>query len=146
MLGYAFDPHMPWGSASTDLFTAHVFCLSDNVSYVDAAPRVCGVLQDGGNVKVEVVIGAPQRGPYHLALRHANPGTLFTGTLQPLVVSPSPVQLSVSLVTHVQLNIMCKQYMQQMRSSSGIVWLCRTYRLSQLPCSMCRHKSDVFTG
>lgn len=73
------------------------------MSYADVTPRVCGVLQDGGNVKVEVVIGAPQRGPYHLALRHANPGTLFTGTLQPLVVSPSPVQLGVSLVPHVQL-------------------------------------------
>ena len=28
---------------------------------------------------MEVVIGTPQRGPYHLALRQANPGTLFTG-------------------------------------------------------------------
>lgn len=36
-------------------------------------------LQEGGLVKVEVVIGIPQRGPYHLALRQANPGTLFTG-------------------------------------------------------------------
>ncbi|KAL3147065.1 hypothetical protein ABBQ38_015030 [Trebouxia sp. C0009 RCD-2024] len=32
----------------------------------------------GGILKVEVVIGTPQRGPYHLALRQANPGTLFT--------------------------------------------------------------------
>ncbi|KAL0043513.1 hypothetical protein WJX79_006904 [Trebouxia sp. C0005] len=32
---------------------------------------------EGGLVKVEVVIGAPQRGPYHLALRQANPGTFF---------------------------------------------------------------------
>ena len=39
-------------------------------------------LQNGGMVKVEVVIGTPVRGPFHLALRHANPGTLFSGQLQ----------------------------------------------------------------
>ncbi|KAL0045894.1 hypothetical protein WJX82_007719 [Trebouxia sp. C0006] len=32
---------------------------------------------EGGLAKVEVIIGAPQRGPYHLALRQANIGTFF---------------------------------------------------------------------
>ena len=41
----------------------------------------CHCLQEGGLVKVEVIIGAPQRGPYHLALRQANPGTFFAGIL-----------------------------------------------------------------
>lgn len=36
---------------------------------------------------MEVVIGTPQRGPYHLALRQANPGTLFTGA-QDLTTTP----------------------------------------------------------
>ena len=43
--------------------------------------NVCNCQQEGGLVKVEVVIGAPQRGPYHLALRQANPGTFFAGIL-----------------------------------------------------------------
>lgn len=36
-------------------------------------------MQSGGCARLEVVIGTPQKGPYHLALRHANPGTLFSG-------------------------------------------------------------------
>ncbi|KAL3134678.1 hypothetical protein ABBQ32_007683 [Trebouxia sp. C0010 RCD-2024] len=36
------------------------------------------LLQAGGSLTAEAVIGTPQRGPYHLALRQANPGTLFT--------------------------------------------------------------------
>ena len=45
-------------------------------------------------MKVEVVIGTPQRGPYHLALRHANPGTFFVGELR------WPVSSSGHVVCH----------------------------------------------
>ena len=37
-------------------------------------------MQSGGTVRLEVVIGTPQKGPYHLYLWHAYPGTLFSGT------------------------------------------------------------------
>lgn len=50
---------------------------------IQALPCIV-VLQTGGTLKVEVVIGTPQRGPYHLSLRQANPGTLFTGDLHAL--------------------------------------------------------------
>lgn len=36
---------------------------------------------------MEVIIGAPQRGPYHLALRQANPGTFFAGILITFVLN-----------------------------------------------------------
>ena len=57
----------------------HLCCLSYSI--------ICNCLQEGGLVKVEVIIGAPQRGPYHLAFRQANPGTFFAGILITFVLN-----------------------------------------------------------
>lgn len=78
----ALNMSMPCTSAHDSASLQHVFKFAAHVNHLFTLLILSSVLlwlQEGGLVKVEVVIGIPQRGPYHLALRQANPGTLFTG-------------------------------------------------------------------
>ena len=70
-------------TSKQNVLAESLFSSSRQVNDIRLHKKRSGIcLQNGGVVKVEVVIGTPLRGPYHLALRHANPGTLFTGVLQ----------------------------------------------------------------
>ncbi len=77
-------PHVLVYCLGHELHTMHASCLC---FCCPAILNVCNCVQEGGLVKVEVVIGAPQRGPYHVALRQANPGTFFAGILTTCVLN-----------------------------------------------------------
>ncbi len=95
-------------------------------------------------MKVEVIIGAPQRGPYHLALRQASPGTFFAGILITLVLISTLARSHRLPCRHLQCRIaVCEDLIWEFRHNESMQHFFQALSCSYLAHHMLRNVSTM---